>query len=306
MSPDQLNYNCLFSFWMVAREGSVTRACQKLFLAQPTVSGQLRALEKSLGHKLFTRAGRGLALTDTGRFVFRYADEIFKLGHELLQGVEGHPQMLPTHMVVGIADVLPKSVAYRLLHPALAFPDVRVVCREGKTDQLLTELSLHHLDVVLSDAPLNSSLSIKAYSHLLGESAVTFVGVESLTKKYRRGFPQSLDRAPMFLPTENTVLRRSLDQWFDANGIRPVIRAEFEDSALMKSFGREGGALFVIASVVEKEVCRQLEVRPVGQIESVRERFFAISIERRIKHPGVLAISAEARKLLTTRGTKNN
>jgi LysR family transcriptional activator of nhaA len=299
MSLDQLNFHYLFSFWTVAREGSIARACQKLFLAQPTISGQLRALEKMLGQRLFTRVGRGLVLTETGHLVFRYADEIFKLGQELIQGVAGEAAMLPLRLVVGVADVLPKSVAYRLLQPALAYPDVRVVCREGKTEELLAELSLHRLDLVLSDAPLSPTLSVRAFSHLLGECGVTFVGVAALARRYRSKFPESLDGAPFYLPTENTALRRSLEQWFDAKEIRPQVCAEFEDSALMKSFGREGRALFAIPTVVEEDVCQQFQVRVVGRIEAVRERFYAISVERRIKHPGVLAISAEARKLLT-------
>jgi LysR family transcriptional activator of nhaA len=298
MSLDQLNFHCLYSFWTVAREGSISRACEKLFLAQPTVSGQLRALEKSLGQKLFARAGRGLALTETGNFVFRYADDIFALGQELLEGVAGQALVPPMRLVVGVADVLAKSVAYRLLQPALAFEDVRVVCREGRSEQLLAELSLHRLDLVLSDSALNPSLSIKAFSHLLGESGVTFVGVSALAGKFKKKFPGSLNGAPFYLPMDNTALRRSLDDWFDAQGIRPSIRAEFEDSALMKSFGREGRALFVIPTVVEEDVCRQFDVRPIGRTDAVKERYYAISPERRIKHPGVLAVSAEARRLL--------
>jgi LysR family transcriptional activator of nhaA len=298
MSVDQLNYHYLYSFWTVAREGSIARACEKLFLAQPTVSGQLRALEKSLGQKLFARAGRGLVLTETGNFVFRYAEEIFALGQELLGGVAGHALAPVLKLVVGIADVLAKSVAYRLLQPALAFPDVRVVCREGRSEQLLAELSLHHLDLILSDSPLNPSLRIKAYSHLLGESGVSFVGNAALAGKFKKKFPESLNGAPFYLPTDNTALRRSLDSWFDALEIRPSICAEFEDSALMKSFGSEGRALFVVPTVVEADVCRQFDVCPVGRTEAIKEQYYAISPERRIKHPGVLAVSAEARKLL--------
>lgn len=298
MSLDQLNFDCLRTFWTVAREGSIARACPKLYLAQPTVSGQLRALEKTFGHKLFSRAGRGLKLTETGQYVFRYAEEIFNLGQELLQGVDGQPRELPQRLLVGVADVLPKSITYRLLQPALAFDNVRVICHEGKTEQLLAELSVHRLDLVLSDAPLHPALGVRAFSHLLGESGVTVVGVESLARQYRKKFPESLDRAPFYLPTENTVLRRSLDDWFDAKGIRPTVLAEFEDSALMKSFGRQGHALMAIPTVVEDDVNQQYKLKPVGRIDAIREKFFAISAERRIKHPGVLAVSAEARKLL--------
>ncbi len=298
MSLDQLNFHYLLSFRTVVREGSIARACVKLLLAQSTVSGQLAALEKTLGQKLFTRVGRGLKLTEAGDHVYRYADEIFLLGHELIQSVGSQAAEHPLRLIVGVADVLPKTVAYRLLQPALAFPDVRVVCREGKFEQLVAELSLHHLDVVLSDAPLAAVLNVRAYNHLLGESGISFFGVAALAEKYAGNFPASLGGAPFYLPTANTALRRSLDDWFDAHGIRPKICAEFEDSALMKSFGREGAALFVAPTAVEGDVCRQFDVNVVGRIDTIRERYFAISVERRVKHPGVLAITAEAKNLL--------
>lgn len=293
-----LNFHNLYSFWTVGNEGSIVRACEKLFLAQPTVSGQLRELEKTLGEKLFTRAGRGLALTETGQLVYRYADEIFSLGRELIDGVAGRPVGRALRLLVGVTDALPKSIAYRLLQPAMAIPDVRLVCQEGKTDQLVADLAVHRLDVVLSDAPLNPGVKVRAFSHLLGESGVSFLAVESLARKYRPKFPDSLVNAPFYLPTDNTMLRRSLNQWFEARGLRPSIKAEFEDSALLKFFGREGEAVFVVPSVVEEDVCRQFDVRLVGRIETVRERFYAISVERRIKHPAVVAISEKARKLL--------
>jgi LysR family transcriptional activator of nhaA len=295
---ESLNYNFLHSFWTVAKEGSIVAACEKLLLAQPTISGQLRTLEKALGQKLFDRVGRGLVLTETGQIVFRYADEIFALGREMTDGLAGLPSRRTLRLNVGIADVLPKSVACKLLRPALTFPDVRIICREGKTDHLLSELSLHRLDVVLSDMPLNPAVKVRAFSHLLGESGVSIVAGERLAKKYRKGFPDSLDRAPFLLPTENTVLRRSLDQWLDARGIHPLIKAEFEDSALMKFFGREVAAVFPVPTVVEAEVCQQFTVQSVGRIEEVRERFYAISVERRLKHPAVVAISERARTLL--------
>jgi LysR family transcriptional activator of nhaA len=298
MSLDQLNFHYLLSFRTVVREGSIARACEKLLLAQSTVSGQLAALEKSLGQKLFTRAGRGLKLTEAGDHVYRYAEEIFVLGLELLQSVDGQVAAHPQRLIVGVSDVLPKTVAYRLLQPALTIPDVRVVCREGKFEHLISELALHHLDVVLSDAPLAAVLNVRAYSHLLGESGVSFFGVAALAEMYAGSFPQSLGGAPFYLPTENTALRRSLDDWFDAHGIRPKICAEFEDSALMKSFGREGAALFAAPTAVEADVCHQFDVRVVGRTDIIRARYYAISVERRVKHPGVLAITAEAKKLL--------
>jgi len=295
---DQLNYYFLHTFWTVAKEGSLVAAAEKLLLAQPTVSGQIRELEKALGQKLFDRVGRGVALTETGRHVVRYAEEIFALGRELMDDVAGLPTARPLRLLVGVADALPKAVAHKLLRPALAITDLRMVCREGKTDQLIAELAIQRLDVVLADTPLNPAVKVKAFSHLLGESGVSIVASEPLAKVYRRDFPRALDRAPFLLPTENTTLRRSLDQWFDAEGIRPNVKTEFEDSALLKCFGRDGTALFPIATAVEADVCQQFHVRLVGRIEEVRERFYAISVERRIKHPAVLAISQRAQSTL--------
>lgn len=292
---EPFDYYHLHTFWTVAKLGSVVAAGDKLLLAQPTVSGQLRALEKSLGQRLFERSGRGLVLTETGRIVFRYADEIFALGREMLDGLSGGQVYRPLKLLVGVADVLPKAVAQMLLHPALLAQDIRMVCHEGKTDDLLSELAMHRLDVVLSDVPLNPAVKVRAFSHLLGESTISIVAAPSIAKTYRDDFPHCLDRAPFFLPTENTMLRRSLDQWFDAHGIRPVVKAEFEDSALMKFFGREGIALFPVPTVVESEVCQQFGLKPVGVVPGVKERFYAISLERRLKHPAILAISKQAR-----------
>jgi LysR family transcriptional regulator, transcriptional activator of nhaA len=296
---DWLNYHHLFYFWTVAREGSIARACDKLLLAQPTISGQLRALEKSLGDKLFTRAGRGLALTDTGRMVYRYADEIFSLGKELSDTLKGRPSGRPIRLMVGVADVLPKMISFRLLEPALRLPEaIQVVCREDKPDRLLADLAVHGLDIVLADAPVSPSVKVRAFNHLLGECGVSVMGTADLAKSLRKRFPQSLDGAPFLLPTDNTSLRRALDQWFDARAIRPAIRAEFEDSALLKVFGQAGVGVFVAPTAVEDEVRDQFGVQLVGRINEVRERFYAISVERKLKHPAVLAISDAARQKL--------
>lgn len=294
-----LNYHHLLYFWTVAREGSIARACEKLYLAQPTISGQLRALERSIGDKLFTRAGRGLALTETGRLVYRYADEIFSLGKELTDTLKGRPTGRPLRLMVGVADVLPKMVLYRLLQPALNLPEaVQVICREGKPERLLAELSVHELDIVLTDAPVGPTVKVRAFNHLLGECGVSVMGAAKLATPLRRGFPQSLDGTPFLLPTDNTTLRRSLDQWFDTKGIRPIVRAEFEDSALLKVFGRAGIGLFVVPTAVEDDVRKQYNVRLVGRLDDVRERFYAISVERKLKHPAVVAISEAARQEL--------
>lgn len=298
-SMDWLNYHHLLYFWTVAREGSIARACDKLLLAQPTISGQLRALERSLGDKLFTRSGRGLVLTETGRVVYRYADEIFTLGRELTDTLRGRPTGRPLRLVVGVADVLPKLISYRLLEPALHLPEpVQIICREGKPERLLAELSVHGLDIVLCDAPVSPTVKVRAFHHLLGECGVSVMGTATLARSLRRGFPRSLDGAPFLLPTDNTTLRRSLEQWFGAHGIRPAVRAEFEDSALLKVFGQAGIGLFVVPTVVEDEVSKQYGARLVGRLPEVRERFYAISVERKLKHPAVVAISDSARQQL--------
>lgn len=295
MPMEWLNYHHLLYFWTVAREGSVARACQRLNLSQPTISGQLRVLEEALGEKLFTRAGRGLVLTEVGRTVYSYADEIFSLGRELMGNLKDRPTGRPLRLSVGVADVVPKLIAYRLLEPALKLPGrVQVVCREDKPERLLAELALHGVDLVLADAPLSPSLRIRAFSHLLGECGICFFAVPALAAAYRRGFPASLAGAPVLLPTDNTTLRRSLDQWFDAQGLRPQVVGEFEDSALLKVFGQTGAGLFAAPAAIEREVRKQYGVVVVGRVEEIRERYYAISAERRLKHPAVVAISEAA------------
>lgn len=299
LGMEWLNYNHLFYFWVVAREGSIAQACDELLLTQPTISAQIRLLENAWGEKLFARAGRNLVLTEVGRVVFRYADEIFALGRELTGTLKGRSPGRPVRFVVGVVDVLPKLIAYRLLEPALKTAEpIRVVCREDKPDRLLAALAVHELDVVLAEAPIGPTVRIRAFNHLLGECAVTVFGTAPVAATYRRGFPQSLTGAPFLLPTDNTILRRSLDQWFDAEGIHPLVVGEFEDSALLKTFGQTGAGLFVAPSVIEAEVRRQYGVQIIGRVETVREHFYAISVERKLKHPAVLAIAEAARQKL--------
>ena len=294
-----LNYNHLFYFWVVAREGSIARACDELLLTQPTISAQLRLLENALGEKLFARAGRNLVLTEVGRVVFRSADEIFALGRELTDTLKGRSPGRPVRFVVGVADVLPKLIAYRLLEPALKMAEpIRVVCREDKSERLLAALAVHELDLVLTDAPISPTVRIRGFNHLLGECGVTIFGAAQVAASYRRGFPRSLQGAPFLLPTDNTTLRRSLDQWFDTQGIRPSVVGEFDDSALLMAFGQTGAGLFAAPSVIEAEVRRQYGVQIIGRLEDVRERFYAISVERKLKHPAVIAISEAARQKL--------
>lgn len=294
-----LNYHHLLYFWMAAREGSITKACRQLHLTQPTVSGQIRALEKKLKLRLFERAGRSIRLTDAGQMVYRYADEIFSLGRELEEALVGQPSGRPLRLVVGVADSLPKLMVHRLLGPALKLSqEVRLNCIDGEPDRLLARLALHEIDVVVSDHPANPQIGVKTFNHLLGDCGVSFLARNDLARRYRRGFPRSLHGAPMLLPAENSALRRSLEQWFDEQGIRPAVRGVFTDSALLKAFGGFGEGIFAAPTAVEEDVRRMYRVGLIGREEGVRERFYAISVEKRLKHPAVVAISKLARKTL--------
>jgi len=291
-----LNYHHLLYFYVVAREGSIARATTVLGLTQPTISGQLRTLERAVGEKLFERRGRNLVLTETGHVIYRYAEEIFSLGDELMRTLQGQPTSGPLRFAVGISDSLPKLTTYRLLAPALALQTpMRLLLRIGKTDQLLADLSIHALDLVLADTPINPGVKVRAFNHLLGECDVTVFATAALADKYGRHFPRSLQNAPFLLPTQGTALRRSLEQWFEAENIHPAVAAEVEDMALLQVLGQEGLGLFAAPTVVEDEIRRQYRVAPIGRIEAVRERFYAISIDRKLKHPAVLAISKAAK-----------
>lgn len=286
-----LNYHHLLYFWTVARTGSITKASAELRLAPPTISAQIHSLEDTLGEKLFSRSGRNLVLTEMGRMVFRYAEEIFSLGRELLDAVKDRPTGRPLRLVVGVADVLPKLIAFRLLEPALHLREpVRIICREDKPERLLAELAVHELDVVLSDAPMAPGVSVRAFSHLLGETAVTFFGVPKVAARFRRRFPRSLDGAPLLLPSYDTAIRRDLDQWFDSQEIRPAVVGEFDDYALLRVFAEAGVGIFPAPSVVEQQIRRQYGLERIGRAQGVRARYYAISVERKLKHPAVAAI----------------
>lgn len=294
-----LNYHHLLYFWTVAKEGSVAAACKQLGLSQPAISGQIKTLEESLGEQLFARAGRRLALTDVGKTVFRYADEIFGIGRELMETLKGRPTGRALRLRVGVSDVVPKQIAYRLLRPVLALSEpVRMICYEDRAERLLSALALYDLDLVLTDAPVPPSLKFKAYSHRLGECGAVVMGLPHLEARYRRGFPRSLNGAPFLLPLEGTSLRRSLDQWFEARGIAPKIVGEFEDSALLKAFGQEGTGLFAVPDVISRDVSSAYGLKVLGRIDSLREEFFAISAERKLQHPAVLAVADAARMKL--------
>ncbi len=297
---DWLNYHHLLYFWTVAKEGGVSKAAKVLHLAQPTLSSQIKKLEKSVGHELFDRSGRGLSLTETGQLVYRYADEIFGLGRELADVLHNRTREDRSRLLVGVQGALPKLAVHELLKPALESTDeqFQVVCFEGKLNELLGELAMHRLDVVLADRPLAPETHIRAFNHLLGKCGTTVYGVAKLAQKHKKNFPESLNGAPMLLPTQNTSLRRLLEQWFDDQDIHPIIAHEFEDSAVLKVFGQEGHGLFVTPSAIEKDVCKQYGVKVVGRLPDVVERFYAISIEKRLKHPAVIKISDFARENL--------
>ena len=297
-----LNYHHLLYFWTVVRAGGLAAAAEELRLAPSTLSVQIRRLEESLSEQLLRKSGRRLALTEMGRVVYDYADEIFSKGREMLETVRGRPTGRPIRVVVGVADVVEKLVAARLIEAALRLPEpVRVVCREASPALLFEALARHELDVLITDTPVGPELRLRAYNHLLGESGVSFVATPSLAAQCRRGFPRSLDGRPMLLPTENMAIRRELDQWLEERWIRPRVVGEFEDGALLGEFGTAGHGVFVTPTMVEKPLLRAHRLRTVGRTEAVRARVYGVSAERRIKNPGVAAICGPARTGLLDR-----
>lgn len=291
-----LNYHHLLYFWMVAKQGGLAKAAENLRLSPSTISTQIGRLEETLAHRLFERQGRKLVLTDAGHIVYRYADEIFLLGREIFDSLQEQPAQRPLKVNIGIAKVIPKLLAKKFLMPVLRLsPDVQLICHEDRSDRLLAELSIHNLDVVLTDAPVSSSVKVRAYSHQLAECETMLFAVESLARKYRRNFPASLRSAPFLLPAAGTALRSLLANWFDAHEIRPRITGEFDDSALLKVFGQQGHGVFAAPAIIRNEIKKQYGVREIGLIEGRKEQFFAISVEKKLKHPAVVAIAAAAR-----------
>lgn len=286
-----INYNHLHYFWTVAREGSVVAAAERLHLTPQTISGQIRILEQDLGLELFQRVGRRIQLTPAGELVFRYADDMFSLGDELRQALSSGAGLGPRPLVVGIVDVLPKLVSQRLLAPALELSEpVRLICREGTLEALMGQLTTHQVDLVLADRPIGSATSIKAFSHPLGESGLSFFATATLVSRLYGDFPRSLDDAPMLLPAAETYLRRLLEQWFEEAGVRPRVVGEFDDSALLKAFGEQSVGVFTAPTAIEAEICRQHGAQVIGRAAGVRERYYAILVERKAEHPAVQAI----------------
>lgn len=298
---NNLNLKHLRYFWVVASRGSITSASEVLHLTPQTISGQLRVLEENIGAKVFEKSGRNLVLTDTGRVVFSYADEMFRLAGELQDLLQGRPIDSSLVLNVGISNIVPKLLAYRVLEPVMRMEEeVRLVCHEAPLVDLLADLSVHKLDLVLADSPVSPVFHIKAYNHILGESGISFFAKGRNAARYRKGFPSSLDGAPMLMPTSGSSLRRTLDQWLEDEGIHPVIIAEFEDRALMKAFGEAGAGVFTSPTAVEEDVKAKYGVQVIGRNEELHERFYAISAERRIKHPAIAEITTAARDKLFT------
>jgi LysR family transcriptional activator of nhaA len=292
-----LNYHHLFYFWTVAREGSVAGASRQLHVGRPAISMQLKSLEKFVGAELFRRRGRYLELTKTGELVQTYADDIFSTGRELVDVLRGRPTGRPQRFRIGIADVMAKIVAFQLLLPALDADEQAVLeCREDEPNRLFGQLAVHELDLVLSDIPLAPGLDVSAYNHVMGESTTTLFAARSLASELQRGFPQSLDGAPFLMPSSTAAIRNSLQHWFEERDLRPTVVAEFEDAALMKVFGQAGRGVFPAPTVVQAQICQNYDVVPVGVLDSVRERFYAISPERKIRHPGVARIVESAKQ----------
>lgn len=294
-----LNYKHLYYFWVVAKSGGIGRASERLHLTAQTISGQLSLFEDVLGYKLFNRIGRRLELNDAGRMVLSYADEIFTLGEELEEVLRYRPGGRPLQFRVGVADAVPKAIAYLLLEPAMTLPEsMRIVCREGKLTNLLADLAIHRLDIVIADSPMPSNVDVRGYNHLLGECGTTFFATAELAKQYQKGFPRSLDDAPFLMPGEDAALRPRLIKWFDKERVRPRIVGEFDDGALMQAFGAAGTGVFAAPSAVAAQIKKQFGVMEIGRTEAVTEQFYAISVERKLTHPAVVAISSAARQSL--------
>ncbi|AMP09099.1 bacterial regulatory helix-turn-helix, lysR family protein [Collimonas arenae] len=291
MKTSGLNFRHLHYFWVVAKEGSVTRAAERLGLAVQTVSAQISLLEQSIGKALLAPQGRRLVLTEAGRLALGYADQIFLLGEQMQDALAATEDERTMRLAVGISDSLPKLISSRLLEAALRLPQrVKLVCFEDKFESLLGDLTLHKLDVVLTDRPAPSGTALRVFSHLLGESDIALFGSKELAKRYRPTFPNSLSGAPVLLPTRNNLIRGRIDHWFEARELRPDVVGEFDDNALLNTFGRSGLGLFPAPSALAADVEEQFGAVLIGQLDQVHEQFYAVSNERKIKHPAVEAI----------------
>ena len=297
-SADWLNYHHLRYFWMVAKEGTLRAAAEKLRVSQPSISAQVHELDAQLGEKLFRRQGRVNVLTDAGQLAFRYAEEIFSLGRELTNAIKQTPSAQTIRLLVGVADAVPKLVTHEILKPVFAMDrPVHVVFREGKVEELIGQLAAHRLDIVLADEPASSLHKGRVYNHHLGLSSTTFCAHQKLARKLKKGFPQSLHGAPALLPAESTAFRRSLETYFQSIGVQPHCIADFEDAALMTVVAAEGRAFMALPTVVAGEAASRYGLCAIGRTDASTDNFFAITAERRIRHPAVNVITEAARTL---------
>ena len=291
MTP--LNYKHLHYFWVVAQEGSITRAAERLGVAVQTISGQLSLLERQLGKALFNSQGRGLVLSEAGRTALGFADQIFQLGDALVDAIQSSDNESTLRLRAGISDGIPKLLAYRLLSSVTSMPvDVRLICDEGEFETLLADLALHRLDVVLTDRAAPVGGNLKVFSTRLGDFENGLFAIPALVERYRPGFPQSLDGAPMLLPTRHNAIRGRIDRWLESSGVRPKIVAEFEDSALLNTFGRGGLGIFPAPLALADQIAAQLNAQTLGAMAGVSEQIYAISNERRIRHPAIEVLCA--------------
>ena len=305
MDVNRLNFKHLRYFWMVAKTGSIARASERLHLTPQSISGQLSEFESMLGVELFRRAGRGIEITDEGRQILSIADEIFALGDELLDTLRRGPQRKIAPFRIGIADSVPKQVAYRLVEPALQSDEtIRLICREGRLSSLLGELAVHHLDLVIADRPMPTTLNVRGYSHLLGESEISLFGTRALLDRYPDPFPQVLQNAPLLLPGEDVSFAAKMTQWLDENKIYPMIIGEFDDSALINAFGQAGRGFFAAPTAIAENIIKNHGVVQIGQIPGVKDEFYAITTERRLVHPAIVAIRDSAQGNIFKTGKK--
>jgi len=296
-----LNYQHLYYFWHVARAGSVTVAARQLKLAQPTVSAQLKSFEHVLGEKLFERHGRGLKLTEAGQLAARYAERIFGIGQEFIDLLDGKAVSVPRELRIGITDVVPKALAFKLIEPAFdGSEDTVVVCSEDKTEQLLGALALGEVDLVIADRPVPPGIKVKAYNHLIGESGVSFLGSKSLARRRAARFPVCLGEVPVLLPTPESAVRLELDRWFEEHGIVPRIRGIFQDRALMKLAAHAGRGVMPVPTIIEADVAAEHGLAVIGRVATIREQLFLISTERRLKDPRVARLCAEGQRRFQT------
>ncbi|TYL48728.1 transcriptional activator NhaR [Marinomonas sp. IMCC 4694] len=295
-----INFKHLHYFWMTAKQGSITKASESLHITPQTISGQISLLEDQLGKTLFTKMGRTLKLTDTGRLVLSYADEIFALGSELEQSVRVASTDRTQRLRVGIADAIPKSIAYRLLAPAMKLDTpIRLVCKENSLESLLGELALHKLDFIIADGPIPPHLGVRGFNHFLGECGTAFMAAPNVLQDHAVSFPECLMGAPFLIPSDQSLVQVQLLQWLERHHIHPKITGEFDDRALMKTFGQAGAGVFVVPSAISEEVAKQFKVELIGHTEDIREQFFAIASEQRLTNPALVAINEAAKEWLT-------